>query len=163
MKSPSHFTEIGFKGIPVRYDETFQHLAEARGLLRKHIVIGPLFCKLNTRQQMATMTHESYHCINYHFEQRVLMLLLVCIPALYFLTWREIGALFITAGLWALFEWISYKHEFNADKLAQEHGYGVELIQVITMFGPHDKKVDPFHPPHQERVQQLNKLMVKEK
>jgi Zn-dependent protease with chaperone function len=157
---PPHITTIGFKGIPVRYDESFPNLAVARGFWpNKYIVVGPLFCRMTPRQQVAVLTHEEHHCRRLHLEQRLLVLALICVPALWLLTTREIAALLLTAGMVIFAEWLSHRHEFNADKLAHEHGYGVEFIEILMAMGAHDGSNDPFHPSHKDRIAHLQQLM----
>lgn len=120
-------------GIPIVRDPTFPRVAEARGLMRKHIVVGIQWERLPMDERTAILYHEAAHCLQRHMEKRVLL-----VPLL-------------LAG----FDYpnrVARAQELEADALAAKHGYGPAMARVLRRFPEMDSI---FYPSHAERLERL--------
>src|SRR5262245_7646278 len=105
-------------GVKVIYDEDQAYACRARGIwFFTKISVGPTFFRFPPREQMALLVHEVGHCRLRHIEARL--------RAIWLLFWdRE-----------RLFE-LCVEQENEADRFAQQHGYGADLGRALAKFIP---------------------------
>lgn len=150
-----------FMGIPVQYSPYHRGVCDARGIWpRKRIMIGPLFNQFDMRIQQALLHHEARHCLRWHLEQRIALVLFMYLP-LWLLTVREL----IVIHLVGIMVWFCYEsarqHEIDADRFAVKHGYGAELLKFLkATFKPDPSR---FYPNFEDRCNNIEKRIKETK
>jgi Peptidase family M48 len=120
-------------GIPVVH-EPHEPLAVTKGIWpRKRIVVGDRFFRYSRREQAAILHHEVAHALNFHLEIRWLL-----VPVF----WSDLALR------------VAIQQELDADRFAADHGYGVELMNVIR----HSTGGD-FYPSTEQRCAHLTNLL----
>lgn len=155
---PLDFARAQILGIPIEYHPHSKFpTADARGFFwNRHIAVGPQWTQLDARTQRATLFHEARHLLRWHREQRALLCALLALPALVFLSWRELAAIALTIGLFFIVEALSQRHEFDADAFAAEYGYGKELLGLVKRAGP-PPMLPTFYPDYEKRCAALER------
>ena len=158
---PERIVSMEIEGIPIVRDPYYPGIAESIGFWPlKKIVVGPKFDKFPMGERQAVLLHEAYHCQRPHKEERLLLILLTALPLFYVLPWRVIGALLASIFIFSLWEWRTYKHEFDCDRNAAKHGYGQSMITFLTRAGA--PKDGWFYPDSEERAARIKKFIERE-
>ncbi len=120
-------------GIPVLH-EPREPLAVSRGIWpRKRIIVGDAFFRHSLREQAAILHHEVAHCLKFHLEIRYLL-----VPVF----WSDLATR------------VAIRQELDADRFAADHGYGVDLLNVIRRSVSGD-----FYPSTRERCTHLTNIL----
>lgn len=120
-------------GIPTVFDPEFLRIAEARGVVRHRIVIGPRFLRLPLDERTAILYHEAAHVLRLHMLKR-----LAVVPLLL------LGFDFPRR--------LARAQEMEADAFAARFGYGSAMARFLRRIPEIDSI---FYPSHAERVAAL--------
>lgn len=147
-----------FEGVELVFDEQAHLPAQAVGIVRKRIVVGPQWAMLPEREKYALLYHELGHCRSLHMEKRVGMLCLALVP-LCWLPLAVIVPIVAAALVWEGASWLARRQEHEADAVAAHAGYGEDMVQYlkrVTTPG-HDGSSD-FYPSHAERIAHIKEI-----
>lgn len=151
-------------GVRVEYRADSKHpLADARGYGKKaFIVVGPAWYRLSPAAQEATLYHEAGHIIGRHREFRVLMSLLLFVPALALLPWMFLACIAATLAVYYGIERLAQNQELDADLFAAKKGSAEPMLQLVRSFGP-PPTVPFFYPDYERRCGALVRFLEEQK
>lgn len=135
MEQVAHIAAMWW--VPVMFDPG-QPSAEAKGIVRRYIEVGPAWRRLPHRERYAVLLHEIHHHVRRDPLRRWLWL------PLFFMK-------FVRS--------MTHNQEFAADEFVVTSGYGNDMVTMLRRYPGHDARVDPFHPTPSERIERIAKRL----